>query len=276
MTKSRKLGMRILGLMLCVLCLLSAMQPAAAMSVEETAAQTLTAVVRLKASTRSSVIGQMENGTVVTVLGQRGDYYKVDCYDMTGYIAKSQIVHTEDDKYYVNCTGDSTENRMLTYTDHSQALALRHSLIALAQEQLGDPYVRGGTRPGGFDCSGLTYYLFGQHGISLHRTASQQLRDGIVVPRDALQAGDLIFFYEPGRSYPSSHVGIYAGNNQIIHAGSNGIAYADLDLDYYADYYLCARRIVNTNVTVHNEEVVAARAVPNPLSTNSVSGRTAN
>lgn len=276
MTRSRNLGMRILGIMVCVMCLLSMMQPAAAVPAGETVAQTLTAVVRLGASSGSTPIGQLENGTMVTVLDQRGDYYKIDCYDMTGYIAKTQLIHTEDDEYYVNCTGDSSENRLLTYTDHAAALALRHSLLALAKKQLGYPYVYGGARPGGFDCSGLMYYLFGQHDIGLHRSASQQLQDGIIIPKEALQVGDLIFFREPGKGYPASHVGVYAGNNQIIHAGSKGIAYADLDMDYYADYYLCARRIVNTNAATQLEETSTVSAASGALTANSVSGRTAH
>ena len=42
-------------------------------------------------------------------------------------------------------------------------------------------------------------------------------------------------------------MGIYVGNNQIIHAGSEGVVYADLDFDYFDKYYLCARRIINTS-----------------------------
>lgn len=246
MTKSRNLGMRLLGLALCLVCVLWLAQPAAATLVARKQT-TLTTVVRNGASRGATVIGQMEDGTAVTVLDEKSGFYKVDCYDMTGYIASSQIVHKDDGKYYVNCKADSEETRTMTYEAHTDALTLRHSLLKLAKAQLGEPYVYGGMGPYGFDCSGLMYYLYAQHGVQLHRTASQQLQDGIVVAKEGLQVGDLIFFRESWETYPASHVGIYAGNNQIIHAGSRGIVYADLGFDYFAENYLCARRVVNTD-----------------------------
>ena len=197
------------------------------------------------------------------------DFYKTDCYDTTGYIVKSQIVHTENDEYYVNCVEGSSETQLLTYTDHAEALALRHSLLALAKQQLGARYVYGASRPGAFDCSGLTYYLFGQHGISINRTASTQLQNGVIVPKEGLQVGDLVFFKERGYSTIATHVGIYVGENQIIHSGSKGVEYADLDFDYFDKYYLCARRIVNTGA------VQLENSTDNVLTAAGVTGRTA-
>lgn len=274
MNRSLNLGMRMICLVLCLVCLLSVIQPVKAEQTteERPVAQTLTTVVRLRASSRATPIGQIENGAAVTVLKEQKTFYKVDCFDMVGYIAKTQIVHSDDGKYYVNCDPESAETKVLTYTDHAEALALRHSLMALADKQIGSRYVTGGTRPGRFDCSGLMYYLYGQHGVKLHRTAAQQMQDGIVVPKEGMQVGDLIFFYEPGRTYPASHVGIYVGNNQMIHSGSKGVVLSDLDVDYYAKYFLCARRIVNVNAA---EQTVTA-TVPGILPVSGVSGRTVN
>lgn len=279
MTGTRKWGLRVLSAALCLACFLSHMQPAAAIPESESAfpsseipvsqatPQTMTTVVRLKANSASAAIGQLENGTKVTVLGKKGNYYKVDCYDMKGYILKSQIVHTESGEYYIDCKADSNDTRVLTYTDHARALILRNSLLALAKEQIGSKYVYGASRPGAFDCSGLTSYVFRENGIDLSRSAATQLQDGVVIPKEALQVGDLVFFYEPGRHYPASHVGIYVGNNQMIHAASKGVEYRSLDSAYYAKYFLCARRIINTNI-----ELPAAEN----LAVNSVSGRVMN
>lgn len=248
MTKSQSVCIRILCCILCLVCLLALAQPVAALPQEsrQAAKQALTAKVYNRASRSATVIGQMEDGTAVTVLGEDGDFYEIDCYDMTGYIAKEQLTYRDDGKYYVNCQKDSDETQIMEYKHLSEALLLRHALLSLAQEQLGYPYVYGGARPGGFDCSGLTYYLYGEHDMPLHRTASQQLQDGIIVAKEGLQIGDLVFFRVPYETTAASHVGIYAGNNQIIHAGSAGISYADLDNSYFYDNYLCARRIVNT------------------------------
>ena len=276
MNRSLNLGMRMICLVLCLVCLVSVILPAAADQTtpeEQPVAQSMTTVVRQFASAASTPIGQFEDGTVVTVLAEQGGFYRVDCYDMVGYIAKNQIAHRDDGKYYVNCDPASEETRWLTYTDHADALAMRHSLLALAGKQIGSRYVRGGTRPGAFDCSGLTYYLYGKHDIGLHRTATQQLQDGILVPKDGMQVGDLIFFHFPGRPNSVSHVGIYVGNNEMIHSGSKGVVRADLDVDYYEDYFLCARRIVNVDAAQLELPVMAA-AEGGILNANSVSGRT--
>jgi len=247
MTKSRHLGLRLLAVVLSMICMLSTVSPLAASAAEDEKQQSMTTLVRYSAYYSASVIGQMEDGTEVTVLGESRDFYKVDCYDMRGYIAKSQIALKEDGKYYVNCEEGSSETSVVNYTDHAQALAMRHGLFELAKQQLGSRYVYGAARPGAFDCSGLTSYLYAQYGIEIHRTASGQLQDGIIVAKEGLQVGDLIFFRERGEYSLSSHVGIYVGNNQIIHSGSKGVAFADLDFDYFYEYYQCARRIVNTD-----------------------------
>lgn len=225
--------------------------------------QVRTTVVRRYGYRGAEIIGQMEDGTRVCVLEDSGDFYWVDCYDMKGYIAASQLTYKEDtEEYYVNCKEDSPETRSMVYTPPETALKLRSGLLELARGQLGTPYVYGGSRPGGFDCSGLMMYLYACHGISLQRRASLQLADGIVVPKSGMQVGDLVFFKEPWDSTPASHVGIYAGNNQIIHAGSNGIVYADLNQSYFFDYFLCARRIVNTGVAVEEAVPAVAAALP--------------
>lgn len=277
MTKSQTVCIRILCCLLCLAGVFILALPVAAVPQTryQPAGQTLTAKVRNRASRDGTVIGQMENGTAVTVLGEYGDFYEVDCYDMTGYIAKEQLDRQEDGKYYVNCQEDSAETQTAAYRSHAEALVLRHSLLSLAQQQLGYPYVYGGTRPGGFDCSGFTYYLYGEHDMPIHRTASQQLQDGIIVAKEGLQVGDLVFFRVPNETTAASHVGIYAGNNQIIHAGSKGICYANLDGSYFYENYLCARRIVNTAAA--ELEPYALPGISNfPGMPQSISGRKAS
>ena len=276
MTKATSLALRILSVVLCFACLCSSVQPVAAApvaeSVEAAPQRTMTTKVHNGPSASATVIGQMEQGTCVTVLGQTRDFYKVDCYDMTGYIAKSQIRQDTNKEYYISCQPDSAETGSVTYQPHEAALELRSSLLVLAKKQLGKPYIYGSTGPYGFDCSGLMYYLYASIGVDLHRTASQQLQDGIVVAKEGLQVGDLIFFRETWETYPASHVGIYAGNNQIIHAGHQGIVYADLDFDYFYDYYLCARRVVNTK-TAEVTQIDSAITVANVMTRTAPAGR---
>lgn len=243
MTKIHRWGRGLL--MLCLVAVILLAQPVRA-SEAESDNTTLTALVRRAAAFDAAPIGRLAEGTVVTVLGSTQYFYQIDCYDMIGYIAQSQVTY-ENEKYTVTCDPDSGETTVFTYTDRSQALSMRHSLYALARKQLGKPYIYGSTGMQGFDCSGLMMYLYKEHGIELHRTASQQLQDGMIIPREQLQVGDMVFFHESWDSYPASHVGIYVGNNQIIHASSSrGVVYDNLDTQWFAGNYLCARRIVDT------------------------------
>lgn len=88
--------------------------------------------------------------------------------------------------------------------------------IAIGRTQLGTRYRWGGTTPAGFDCSGFTRYAFGKAGKNLPRTAAQQKRAvrAVSTPR----VGDLVFL--GGRN--PHHVGIYMGNNRMLHSPRTG------------------------------------------------------
>lgn len=89
-----------------------------------------------------------------------------------------------------------------------------NAVLEIAARYVGVPYVSGGTTPDGFDCSGFTSYVYGQLGVSLPRTSSDQRNVGVVVSRADALPGDLI--WSPG------HVGIYAGGNTQIDAPRPG------------------------------------------------------
>jgi hypothetical protein len=92
--------------------------------------------------------------------------------------------------------------------------------VAIAKRYLGIKYVYAGANPKkGFDCSGLTMYVYAQLGISLNHYSGDQFREGFRIQRNQLVPGDLVFFY--GKKEPG-HVGIYIGNNQFIHAPHTG------------------------------------------------------
>lgn len=194
----------------------------------------------------STVIGCFKNGTLLTVIEETIYFYKVDCYDMNGYIAKSQVSVNENGEYYVNCQKDSAETKYLPYYSMQTALNLRHNLLETAKEYIGVPYVSGGTSRWGFDCSGYTQYVFNQLDIALDRTVLTQLSDGIIVAKEDLQCGDLVIFsYTGDNGGFASHIGIYVGNDQVIHASSSrGVTISDLNSQYYTYHYQCARRII--------------------------------
>lgn len=89
--------------------------------------------------------------------------------------------------------------------------------VRMAMKFLGVPYVWGGASPTGFDCSGLTMYVYARFAVQIPHLASVQARMGTPVPLDKLQPADLVFF---GR--PIHHVGMYVGNGLFIHAPHTG------------------------------------------------------
>jgi cell wall-associated NlpC family hydrolase len=95
-------------------------------------------------------------------------------------------------------------------------------VASFAVQFVGYRYRWGGTSPSrGFDCSGLTSYVYAQHGISLPRTAAAQYSTSVgarVGSIDSLAPGDLVFFANTGGRRGISHVALYIGNGRIIHA----------------------------------------------------------
>ena len=95
-------------------------------------------------------------------------------------------------------------------------------MVAYAKQFLGTPYVYGGNGPNSFDCSGFTKYVYAHFGVTLNRTATDQLANGASVSKSQLQPGDLVFF-KANTTKPVSHVGIYIGGGQMIHCATYGV-----------------------------------------------------
>ena len=107
--------------------------------------------------------------------------------------------------------------------------------LAYAKAQLGEPYVRNGDGPSSWDCSGLTMRAWGSVGVSLPHSSGQQYNRGRSVAKSDLQLGDLVFFYSD-----IHHVGLYAGNGQVIHAPRPGKSVEYIKMSYMP--YAGARR----------------------------------
>lgn len=97
--------------------------------------------------------------------------------------------------------------------------SLGRQALALASKQIGTPYVFGGAKPGGFDCSGLIQWAYGQVGVKLPRVSYQQGAAGVEVSAAEAQPGDLVYFDRKG---PVDHIGIYNGNGTWLVAPHTG------------------------------------------------------
>ena len=210
----------------------------------------LVSIVRLKPYASGTVIGYFEDGTKLNVLGTKGDFYKVDCYEMDGYIARSQVTEAETGEYYVNCDADSGESKYLPGYTTQQAMDLKRQLLDIAPEYVGCRYVWASASPSGFDCSGFTWYVFEKIGIDLSRSALRQMEYGVIIPEEDLQPGDLVFYSNTSSRGFGSHVALYIGNGKIIHASTRrGVVIDDLDDPYMHAYYQCSRRVFLTDVS---------------------------
>lgn len=85
--------------------------------------------------------------------------------------------------------------------------------MTAARSAVGRPYVWGANGPSGFDCSGLTQWSYAQAGVGLPRTSQAQRYAGRQVPLSQARPGDLVAYRSD-----ASHIGMYAGNGQVIHA----------------------------------------------------------
>ena len=109
----------------------------------------------------------------------------------------------------------STASRSTTRTPLSDPAPSASGIVGIAKSLFGIPYVYGGSTPSGFDCSGLTSYVYRQAGISIPRTASAQKAAATAV--SSPRPGDLVFF-----GYPVYHVGIYVSPGTMIDAQRPG------------------------------------------------------
>jgi len=137
-----------------------------------------------------------------------------------------------------------------------------YALVGAALALRGAPYRNGGADPSGFDCSGFTQYVFAQHGWFLPREVRDQFNAGRPVDRDAIEAGDLLFFQTAdkntvasaekksaasgsSRNLQPSHVGIALGGDTFVHApSSTGVVRVEhYTAAYWARRFVGARRI---------------------------------
>lgn len=183
--------------------------------------------IRGEASTESEKVGTLKAGMVVDILSDLGNgWYQVD----GGYVSAEYIT--------------------LVGADFEGSSELGAAAAAMAKSLLGCRYVSGGRGPSSFDCSGLMYYIYKQLGHPIARgSSSQYYNSGYFVSTDAMQPGDLIFFFDrrfdsSGGTLPTTHVGMYVGDGQFIHASTTSyrVQYDSVS-GYYAPYIVGAKRI---------------------------------
>lgn len=181
--------------------------------------------VRQGPSTSEMVFHTLWQGNKVSVIGVSNGWCRIKLSDgRIGWISGD----------YVTEAGSSTQQKI-------------DKVVSLSKSLIGTPYVYGGKSPsdGGFDCSGLTVYVFGQVGFTLNRISTDQAKEGVYVSSGNKKAGDLVFFSINGTG-KVDHVGIYIGNGQMIHSPKPGdtVKSVSIETSYWQQRYISTRRII--------------------------------
>ena len=118
------------------------------------------------------------------------------------------------------------------------------AMIKEAEKYLGYPYVWGGSSPStSFDCSGYVCWVLNHSGWRVGRTSAQGLYNLCTpVSRSNARPGDLVFFKGTYKTNGVSHVGIYVGENRMIHCG-NPISYTNINTQYWQSHFFTFGRL---------------------------------
>lgn len=216
----------------------------------------------------------------VTILQEEGKWYKVKHNDQEGYVLKMYVSEKKvsvtsrsassrqqieaQENNNLTTSGDNTSNVETTSKENTtdsneskvdnntskenitkEISSKQNEVVALAKKYLGCKYVYGGASPSGFDCSGLTMYIYKQFGISLPHSATAQSKRGIKIQKENLQLGDLVFFTNYRTNKGIGHCGIYIGDNKFIHASTEktGVITSSLNSSSYQKRYVTAVRM---------------------------------
>lgn len=196
--------------------------------------------IHTKPSAKSSTICDLVGGDVLRMADPsrklKGKWTKVMLPSgKTGYVPTKELKHHNG--FVSIAMGEGSAE--------SISPEVTEAIIAQAERLLGVPYLWGGMSAKGVDCSGLVRIAHIMNGILLPRNASQQIKCGDRVDLKDLQRGDLVFFGTPAtdeKPMRITHVGIYLGNNRIIHSSHRVRVNSLIPED--PDYYENAHRLV--------------------------------
>lgn len=163
--------------------------------------------VRSEPDGDSQVLEVLDQGESLTPLDAQEEWYLVSYEGQEGYISSDYVAPADADQYTVENPAQSSGEAVLEY----------------AQQFLGNRYVWGGTSlTNGCDCSGYVMQIYAQFGVSLPHSSAAIRNYGTKVSYSDIQVGDVVCY--------SGHVGIYAGDGQIINAlnSRKGICYTNV------------------------------------------------
>ncbi|NLZ80665.1 MAG: C40 family peptidase [Clostridiales bacterium] len=175
--------------------------------------------LREEANTDSSILEILGNSEKLEVIEVLDEWAKIVIDSTEGYVS------TE----YIAIAKELPTAMTLSQIQYGMDIStMRIDMVTFAQEFVGNPYVYGGNSlTKGTDCSGFTKLIYQKYGYNIPRTATTQYNYGTKINVSNLKPGDLVIYGER----KIEHVGMYIGNNRVVHASSarTGIKYSNLN-----------------------------------------------
>jgi cell wall-associated NlpC family hydrolase len=191
----------------------------------------------------------------------------ISCQSTVRFSSRSASPATSSPSLSLKHRANSSAPISSHISSHEELNTAQERLLTNAERWLGTPYRYGSTTRAGTDCSGFVMRVFEESGVgALPRSTKDQFSIGAPVERDGLRTGDLVFFnffsndgigvsqvlishssvLHSSVLHPSvSHVGLYVGNDTIIHASSTyGVVRQSLSATYLAKAFVGARRVL--------------------------------
>ena len=135
---------------------------------------------------------------------------------------------------------------MFRPVDNGPAPVKAQKVVHTAYSQMGKQYRLGGASPQkGFDCSGLIWWAYRQHGINVPRVTDSQAKAGYEVGRSPMRPGDILVF-DTNRGRTGLHTGVYTGNGRFVHSPTSGkrVREDSLNQEYWKKRLIRIRRVV--------------------------------
>lgn len=192
-------------------------------------------------------------GSMISTTQSKSSYVPLErsYYTQSSIINKKLFAENKSDE--VKSVKVQPEKSALEELNQIHTMALNSfvtQVLSEAETYLGTPYRYGGTSRKGIDCSAFVQSVFQMFNQELPRVSAAQAKEGQVVSKEELRAGDLVFFATNGGSRVS-HVGIVhnvsdEGDVEFIHAStSQGVTVTPLSQAYWTKRYLYAKRIID-------------------------------
>lgn len=131
----------------------------------------------------------------------------------------------------INAVDKNSNSTSKTFKIIVNRRSIGDTVSSIAYSLVGSPYIMGANGPYGFDCSGFVQYVYSRLGISISRSSSTQLYDGVAVSYSDILPGDIINWgYSNG---VSTHSALYVGNGKMIHAANPSMGVIVSDVGYW-------------------------------------------